>query len=69
MTIEQAAELERMSRAEAAAYTIAKLIVNGEEEIALLEKKIKAIRADNQVWLDKDPCSIEVQQSLDRYRH
>ncbi len=67
MTIEQATELERTARAENAAATIAKLIVNGEEEIASLEKKIRAIRAENQTWLDKDPADIEVQRTLTKY--
>ena len=67
MTIEQATELERAARAENAAATIAKLIVNGEEEIASLEKKIRAIPAENQTWLDKDPADIEVQRTLTKY--
>jgi hypothetical protein len=67
MTIEQATELERTARAENAAATIAKLIVNGEEEIVSLEKKIRAIRAENQTWLDKDPADIEVQRTLTKY--
>jgi hypothetical protein len=67
MTIEQATELERAARAENAAATIAKLIVNGEEEIVSLEKKIRAIRAENQTWLDKDPADIEVQRTLIKY--